>query len=239
MSREAHVRFCESAGLRCPALLTLNQVATGGLARLESSGTLRVGTLSCSLYSGQGERARFVGWSTNLQSSRGVTREFKTQLERWLATAEIPEGNVPKNSDAPTEGRQPGIESVGAIDADGHVKERIKLAGKTELFEVLKGWLRVSRSQTIGVVGKFGGRPCIFISLPKGLTARLNVDTKRDAVEQFVEDGHKRASDVPWSAVRNRRGRGPVNKLNFRADGTETFGWYCYLLEPLSAPRKV
>jgi len=217
----------------------LEQVAAVGLARLKSSDTLRVGTLACSLYSGEGEGVQFIGWSTNLQSSFGVTLEFRSQLGRWLASARIPEGNVPTNSDAPTESRQPGIQSAAAIDTDGHVVERTELAGKAELFQLLKNWLEVSHVQTIGVVGKFGGRPCIFIALDKDRTAVLNVDTKRTAVEQYVEDARERGPDVLWSAVRNRRGRGPVNKLNFRADGAETFGWYCYLLEPLSAPRKV
>ena len=52
----------------------LDQVAAVGLARLESSSTLRVGTLSCSLYSGEGEGVRFVGWSTSyLNRSGGST----------------------------------------------------------------------------------------------------------------------------------------------------------------------
>jgi rRNA maturation protein Rpf1 len=66
----------------------------------------------------------------------------------------------------------------------------------------------------------------------------LNVDTKRTAVEQYVEEAHARGStDVAWLVVPNRRGR--VNKLVFREDKAETPGWYCYLVEPLSAPGKV
>ena len=215
----------------------LEQVAAVGLARLESYRTLRVGTLSCSLYSGEGEGVKFVGWSTNLQSSRGVTGEFKSQLERWLAATKIPKGGIAMNSDASTKSQQPAIESAGAIDADGHVVERTKLAGKTELFQLLKNWLEVSRRPTIGVVGRFGGRPCIFIALDKDRTAVLNVDTKRTAVEQYVEEAHARGpTDVAWLVVPNRRGR--VNKLVFREDKAETPGWYCYLVEPLSAPGR-
>jgi hypothetical protein len=55
----------------------LNQVSSVGLARLTSCGALRVGTMSCSLYLGEGDGVRFAGWSTNLQSSRGVTAAFK------------------------------------------------------------------------------------------------------------------------------------------------------------------
>lgn len=70
----------------------LDRVVAVGLARLESSGTLCVGSLSCSLYFGEWEGVRLAGWSTNLQSSRGVTIEFKSRLALWLATARNPRG---------------------------------------------------------------------------------------------------------------------------------------------------
>ncbi|MGH7047409.1 MAG: hypothetical protein ACREE2_13595 [Stellaceae bacterium] len=64
----------------------LDQVTSVGLARLEGREKLDVNNhLSCSLYSGCGEDVRFLGWSTNLQSSHGVTREFKNRLALWLA----------------------------------------------------------------------------------------------------------------------------------------------------------
>lgn len=142
-----------------------------------------------------------------------------------------------KNFDGPTQNQPVAIDSVDALDSDGHVVERTKLAGKAELFELLKNWLEASHMPTIGVVGKFGGRRCVSIGLDEDLIAVLNVDTKRTAVEQFVEDASERGPEVLWSVVPNRRGR--LNKLAFRADGAETPGWYCYLLEPLSAPRKL
>jgi hypothetical protein len=216
----------------------LDQVAAVGLARLESSGTLRVGALSCSLYSGKGEGVRFIGWSTNLQSSFGVTLEFRSQLGRWLAATKIPKGSIAMVSAASTKGQQPAVQSDDRFDAGYVVEGRFKLPGKADLLQLLNDWLEVSpRRSTIGVVGKFGGRPCIFIALHKDRTAVLNVDTKRTAVEQYVEDARERGPDVPWSVIPNQRGR--VNKLVFREDKTETQGWYCYLLEPLSAPAKI
>ncbi len=70
----------------------LNQVEAVGLARFSFCGTLRVGTLSCSLYAGEGGGARFIGWSTNLQSTHGVTLEFRAQLASWLAAAQRRKG---------------------------------------------------------------------------------------------------------------------------------------------------
>jgi len=140
-------------------------------------------------------------------------------------------------SDTDTESQNTPTETDDVLDADGHVVERTALSGKAELFRLLKNWLETSRKATIGVVGKFGGRPCIFIGLDEDLTAVLNVDTKRSAVGQFVEDVKARGPDVPWSVIPNRRGR--LNKLTFLADGAEVPGWYCYLRKPLSRTRKI
>jgi len=215
----------------------LEQVVAVGLARLELSGTLRVGSMACSLYSGKGAGVQFVGWSTNLQSSFGVTRELKSQLERWLVAATVQKFDMEIKSDTDTESQNTPTETGGVLDADGHVVERTALSGKAELFRLLKNWLETSRKATIGVVGKFGGRPCIFIGLDEDMTAVLNVDTKRSAVGQFVEDVKARGPDVPWSVIPNRRGR--LNKLTFLAGGAEVPGWYCYLRKPLSRTRKI
>ena len=84
---------------------------------------------------------------------------------------------------------------------------------------------------------ELGGAAHVGVGLDEDRTAALNSDTKRAAVEEFVEDARARGPDVPWSVVANRLGR--VNKLAFRADSAETPGWYCYLRETLSAPRKI
>jgi hypothetical protein len=95
----------------------------------------------------------------------------------------------------------------------------------------------MSAAPTIGNVGTFGRKPCILIVLDGRLTAVLNSDTKRFAIEEFVKDASANGPDEPWSVVPNRLGR--VNKIAFRADGTETPGSYCYLGEPLPERRKI
>lgn len=65
----------------------------------------------------------------------------------------------------------------------------------------------------------------------------LNADTKRAAVEQYLEATRREGPDLPWLVIANRRGR--VNKVIFRKDGQETPGWYCYLREPLSTPGEL
>lgn len=215
----------------------LDQVAAVGLAQLEPSGTLRVGSLSCSLYSGEGEEVRFIGWSTNLQSSFGVTLEFRSQLGRWLATTEIQDGGMTKNSDAPTKSQQPAIQLDDRFDADGHIVKDTKPLSKAELLQLLEDWLKVPGVSTIGDVGTFGRSAWIFIALGKDRTAVLNADTKRAAVKQYVEDAKARGPDADWSVIPSRRGH--FSKLTFREDCAETPGWYCYLRRPLSTCAKL
>ena len=123
------------------------------------------------------------------------------------------------------------------IDGDGYIVRGTRLAGKAELFRLLKYWLRMSDMTTIGDIGNFGGSACILIALENGRTARLNSDTKRITVEEYVKTAKARGPEAPWAVVGNQRGR--LNKINFRADGTETPGWYCYLREPLPAPGTI
>lgn len=145
--------------------------------------------------------------------------------------------NMAENPGSPTQSHQPAIDPADVFDANGHVVNGTKVAGKAELLRLLKDWLQISGTPTIGNIGTFGRRPCIFIALDGGLAAVLNSDAKRVAIEEFVKDASASGPDAPWSVVRNRLGR--LNKLAFRADGVETPGWYCYLREPLSAPQKI
>jgi hypothetical protein len=215
----------------------LDHVTAVGLARLDPFGTLREGNFSCSLHFGEAEGVRFVGWSANLQSSHGVTLEFKSQLVRWLADTQMREGTMAENAGRPAHGHQPAIDPAEAFDANGHVTNGTKVTGKAELLRLLTAWLQASDSPTIGNIGTFGRKPCIFIALGGDLTAVLNSDTKRIAVEEFVKEAQANGPDEPWLIAQNQRGR--INKLVFRADGATTPGWYCYLTEPLTEPRKI
>ncbi len=73
----------------------LTHVAELGLASLELVDELHSGSISCSLYLGQANGVQFAGWSTNLQSSWGVSLDFRQQLSRWLAESVIRAGGSP------------------------------------------------------------------------------------------------------------------------------------------------
>ena len=62
----------------------LNQVVKVGLVQLEDAGSLAFGSSRCELFRGSGSGVKWLGWSTNLQSSFGVTSGFKADLASWV-----------------------------------------------------------------------------------------------------------------------------------------------------------
>lgn len=193
----------------------LDHVLTAGLATLQEVGTIPFNGNMCRLYAGDGSGVRWVGWSTNLQSSFGVSTAFKNHLAERL-----------------TEFCQSTSDSGGA-DSDqpcSYLPSGTRVKGKRDLLELLSAWLRQSPALTIGDVGTFGGRPWLHIDIGAH-TIALNADTKRTAVETFVRVNHP-DPDQPWRVVANRRGR--VNKVLPYSAADPLPGWYAYLSPPLT-----
>jgi len=122
------------------------------------------------------------------------------------------------------------------MDARSYLVRGTTVRSRTELASLLERWLRASNAVTLGDVASFGGSPCARVEL-EGAHLVLNVDTKRSAVERFVEQARREGVDQPWPVIANRRGR--VNKVVFRQDRQETPGWYCCLTETLTRPGQV
>ena len=199
----------------------LDQVVAVRLADLEDVGHLPLAGGTCRLYAGTGGGIRWVAWSTNLQSSWGVSKAFKQELGAWLA-----EGCTP-----PTESRVPAVSVLTPeLDADGHLPRGLRVAGKTELVNLLRQWLAESRAPTLGEVGGFGGRAWLLVDLG-GQGVALNADTKRTAVETFVRESTA-DPERPWRVVANRRGR--LNKVLPGPSPEPLPGWYAYLIRPVS-----
>jgi hypothetical protein len=65
----------------------VHQVRGSKLAVLEEMReVLQFGSVSCRLFVGASGCIKFVGWSTNLQSSFGVRTELKQQLAKWISS---------------------------------------------------------------------------------------------------------------------------------------------------------
>ena len=204
----------------------LQQVRDLGLTNLAEVGTIRVAKGACHLYTGSGRGVRWVGWSTNLQSSWGVTTAFKQELGAWITEVCAPQadrGAVAK----------PAV--AVKLTPDGHLPRGLRVAGKRELVVVLRNWLRESQAVTVGDVGSFGGRPWLLIDIG-GHEVALNADTKRAAVEAFVR-GSWPDPERPWRVIANRRGQ--VNKVLTGPDPEPVPGWYAYVTHPLGSEETI
>lgn len=182
------------------------------MSSLEEVGAIPRANGDCRIYVGDGNGVRWVGWSTNLQSSFGVTREDKRQLaeriaEIWLTMA-------------------PSTAAVTA--ADGFIPRGTRVSGKAQLMDLLRRWLQESSAPTIGDVGSFGGKPLIHVDLGAHQVA-LNADTKRVAVEEVVRSSGPIPG--PWPVVANRRGH--INKVLPFPTNSPLPGWYAYLTPTL------
>ena len=65
----------------------LEQVVATQLAELTEVGRLPMAHTTCRLLVGKAAGITWVGWSANIQSSRGVTRQLRRGLAEWLGDA--------------------------------------------------------------------------------------------------------------------------------------------------------
>lgn len=154
----------------------------------------------------------FVGW--NLAYPNGGISRKRTQLiidtVRQLGGALSP---AAATEEAPVSGR---------------IERGTTVASKSELAELLRNWLGTGE-KTIGNVGAFGGKPWIRVNLPAAEVV-LNADTKRSAVQAFVDHTRDNGPESQWRVIPNARGT--VNKVVFSIDGSPTEGWYAYTTRP-------
>jgi hypothetical protein len=221
---ENHIRIVFLNGRQ-----VIEQIRSSRFVRLEPCGRITVDArVPCSLYSGELEMVRFIGWSTNLQSSRGVPRDFPSRLTKWLSQ-KLNAGGSKIVVDASHELR---------FDPQGYVPQGSAVEGKAALYALLTQWLETADAPTIGPIGTYGRKAWIAITLDRGQAAVLNADTTRAAVQAYVDYTGRRGADAPWRILPSRGSR-RWNKLGFRADGQRTPGWYCYLQTDADGPGQV
>ena len=78
MSREAHVRFCESAGLRCPALLTYVE------------GRLRIREFEAKDNAGKRQRAEIIASRVQFLGTPPADAKATAEVNGDLASDEAP-----------------------------------------------------------------------------------------------------------------------------------------------------
>jgi len=208
----------------------VEQLQRTGLAVLREVKKIPKGNSTCRLLAGQGHGISYVGWSTNLQTSFGVSNEFKQLLAaevKELVPAEALVPATPAQMEAPA--KTPDVE----IDDDGFLPRGVKVSSKREFASLLRRWHDESRAKTIGDVGSFGGTACITARLGDHDVV-LNADTKRSAVAAYLDHVRRLGPDLPWRVVANSRGT--LSKVVFSDDPA---GWYHYLRHPLAQPGQL
>jgi hypothetical protein len=230
----------------------LDQVAATGLVALTEVDRLPLGRSTCRLVRGASVGITYLGWSTNLQSGRGVTTAFTTGLAGWLATTLTPAAPGPEQDTRPiaavgaptTQTGQPhadgALAAADILTVDGHLPPGIVVRGKHELVQTLGLWLARSQTTTIGNVATFGGRPHLRLHLrlgPSEVEAVLNADTTRAAVTTYLQIAQREGEDATWQVTANRRG--VINKIIPTTTTGNLPGWYCYLTTPLARPRRL
>jgi hypothetical protein len=190
----------------------LKQVMAMGVA-LEQVASVTLHSKKAQLHVGETDDTLFVGWSSNLQSSFGMSSAFKSAIREKVR--ELVSDHQKDN-----------------MSGDGFLPKGATLEGKAALVKTLRTWLAHDPAPTIGDVGSFGGKPWIHFET-EGCRVGLNADTKRQAVQELVDYVHIHGTDQPWHVIANAKGK--VNKVVYRTDA-ELNGLFAYLTKPWTAP---
>jgi hypothetical protein len=209
----------------------IRQVKQAGLAHPHEVRQIPVGNTTCRLFVGEGHGINYVGWSTNLQSSFGVSNGFKQQLAQ-----EVRELTADLVATAPGPTGAAVTTSTLKIDSGGFLARGIKVNGKRELADLLLHWYQSTSAKTVGDVGGYGGTAWITVGLGSQ-EAVLNADTKRASVATYLEHVQRLGPNRPWRVIANNRGT--VNKVTFSDEPADAAGWYLYLRKPLNQPGQL
>jgi hypothetical protein len=90
----------------------------------------------------------------------------------------------------------------------------------------LEAWYRDTDDATVGDVGGYGQRALLWVN-DEGLLYRLNADTKRNGVRDYLALREQYGPRLDWSVVANRKG--VTNKAAFGRMQVRIRGFYLYL----------
>jgi hypothetical protein len=178
----------------------------------------------------------FLGWNKVLAGA--IAREGRRRLTEWVEESlqeQVSRRSIDIPIDLPNESEAAVVTSEVV---EGFIPMGTKVDSVDELARLLANWLRTSNGATVGEVGAFGGSPVITVCIGADKFV-LNRDTKRAAVEAFLEASARSggASNLDWYVTENSRGK--VNRVTYRSDEGPTPGWYAYVHTPELAPRRL
>ena len=196
-----------------------HRVGLAGLTRWREVARLP-GRPSAALYVGDTVAPLFVGWSCNLQSQPGALRHTDAITE---AVGKLAIPALPRASERETEVEMRPPRGTHARDG-------------SELVALLSAWVAQTRDETLGDASRFGRAPWVSVETPLGLMD-LNADTRRSAVEAFLERARRQGGSFELQVVANRRGR--LNKVVLDPTAPPLTGWYAYLRHEVLAPTSM
>ena len=90
----------------------------------------------------------------------------------------------------------------------------------------LFNWYKNTNEETIGDVGNFGQQAFLWVE-DNDSKFRLNADTKREGVEEYLDLLKENNNLLTWSVVANLKGK--INKVAFGENKIKIRGFYLYL----------
>jgi hypothetical protein len=174
----------------------------------------------------------FLGWNRVLAGA--IAKDGRRRLTAWVGES-LREQVSHRSIDVPNDKQ---VAATTSDVVDGFVVTGTRVESVDGLERLLANWLRTSNEATVGEVGAFGGSPVITVYIGADAFV-LNRDTKRVAVEAFLEAVARSggASNLDWHITSNSRGK--VNRVTYRPDEEPTPGWYAYVHAAEPAPRRL
>lgn len=104
--------------------------------------------------------------------------------------------------------------------------KKLDVLDRRDFDSWLFDWYKNTNEKTIGDVGNYGQQVLLWVE-NNGSKFRLNADTKREGVEEYLGLLKKNNNVLNWSVVANLNGK--INKAAFGESKVRIRGFYLYL----------
>jgi len=91
----------------------------------------------------------------------------------------------------------------------------------------LSNWYKNTNEKTVGEIGNFGQQAFLWIE-ENEVKYRLNADTKREGVKEYLDLLDENNNSIKWTVVANLKGK--MNKVAFGDNKIKIRGFYLYLV---------
>ena len=103
----------------------------------------------------------------------------------------------------------------------------VKIFDQKAFNSWLLNWYKNTNEKTVGDVGNFGQQAFLWIE-ENEMKYRLNADTKREGVKEYLQLLDENNGSIKWVVVANLKGK--MNKIAFGDNAIKIRGFYLYLI---------